>query len=210
MVYVVETFVNEKSNNIIECFTPEDIIYESSFGEWTNRWWEWALSVPIPFNPVLDDTGQFADRNQHGPVWYLAGTIGDENKVAHRTCIIPKQKAILFPVINYIRTPEARFSSDNELVIHVQNDIDDIVKKTAIINGHKVQAYRVKSEPHLFNLRVEEENKLDIPVGTTIASADGFWVFLKPLNSGQHEIYFHGACSGGSRNACAQYQIIVK
>jgi len=202
--------VNERGNNIIQCFTPEDRPYGFSFGEWTTKWWEWALSIPIPVNPVLDNTGQYAHKNQYDPVWFLAGTIGDENKVAYRTCIVPKQKAILFPVINYVRTPEPRFKNAIELINHVQRDIDDIVVNEALIDGHKVPIFRVKSEPHLFNLIVGEENKLDIPVGNTMASADGYWVFVKPLNSGQYEIYFHGACSGGTRNASAQYQIIVK
>ncbi len=198
------------NNNIIQCFTPEDSPYGLSYGEWTTKWWEWALSVPIPVNPVLDNTGQYADKNQHDSVWFLAGTIGDENKVAHRTCIIPKQTAILFPVINYIHTSDSTFKTDIELVNHVQKDIDDIVVNEAMVDGQKVPIFRVKSEPRIFSLRVREENKLGIPVGNNIASADGYWVFIKSLNKGQYEIYFHGACSGGARNASAQYQITTK
>jgi len=205
-----EAFVDERGNNSIRWFTPEDKPYGLSYGEWTTKWWEWALSAPITVNPVLDNTGQFADKNQHDPVWFLAGTIGDKNKVAHRTCIIPKQNAILFPVINYIRTPEPRFKTDIELANHVQKDIDDIVINEAMVDGQEVPIFRIKSEPRIFNLIVREENKFDIPVGTTMASADGYWVFIKSLNIGQHEVYFHGACSGGLRNASAQYQIITK
>lgn len=201
--------MNESDNNIIQCFTPEDTICELSYGAWTAKWWEWALSVPMPVNPLLDNTGQYADRNQHYPVWFLAGTIGDENKVSHRTCTIPTQTPILFPVINYIRTTEPRFKSNSEMVNHVQKDIDDIVINEAVIDGHSVPSYRVNSNPCLFRLSVKEKNKLDIPVGTTIASADGYWVFIKSLNCGQHDVYFHGACSGGIRNASARYQITV-
>ncbi len=89
--------MSEKPNYVIECFTPEDRPYGFSYGEWTTKWWEWALSIPIPFNPVLDDTGQHADRNQHDPVWFLAGTIGDENKVAHRTCHCSQAKSRSIP-----------------------------------------------------------------------------------------------------------------
>jgi len=205
-----KTFVDERDSNLIQWFTPEDKPYGLSYGEWTTKWWEWALSVPIPVNPVLDNTGQYADKNQHDPVWFLAGTIGDENKVAHRTCIIPKQKAVLFPVINYIRTSEFRFKTDIELANHVQKDIDDIVINEAIVDGQEVPIFRIKSEPHIFNLIVREENKFDIPVGTTRASADGYWVFIKSLSIGQHKVYFHGSCSGGIRNASAQYQILTK
>ena len=96
------------------------------------------------------------------------------------------------------------------MIDHVQKDIDDIVVNEALIDGHRVPICRVKSDPRIFNLIVREENKLEIPIGTTTASADGYWVFVKSLSSGQHEVYFHGACSGGIRNASAQYKIMVK
>ena len=124
---------------------------------------EWTLSVPIPVNPVLDNTGQYADKN-HKIQFGLLGTIGDENKVAHRTCIIPKQNAILFPVINYIHTSDPKFNTNIELVEHVKKDIDDIIINEAIVDVHQVPVYRVKSEPRIFKLIVREENKLDIPV----------------------------------------------
>ena len=96
------------------------------------------------------------------------------------------------------------------MVNHVQKDIDDIVVNEATVDGQKVPIFRVKSEPRIFSLMVREENKLGIPVGNNMASADGYWVFIKSLNEGQHEIYFHGACSGGIRNASAQYRITTK
>lgn len=198
----------EKQTNI-EFFIPDEKPHGLTYGQWTVKWWEWALSSPISNNPVLDDTGQYADINQSGPVWFLAGTIGDENKVAHRTCNIPGEKAILFPVINYVYTYEPRFRTDSELVRYVTTDIDDIVIKHAIVDGNIVPSHRVQGEPSIFSLKVKEENKLDIPVGINQAAADGYWVFLKPLAKGEHEIYFHGACSGGIRNATANYQITI-
>ena len=39
-----------------------------------------------------------------------------------------------------------------------------------------------------------------IPGGYTNATADGYWVFLKSLPQGEHNLYFHGSCSGGIRN----------
>ncbi len=201
--------MNQRGNDIVECFTPEDRPFGLSYGEWTTKWWEWALSIPIQFNPVLDNTGQYADRNQRDPVWFLAGTIGDDNIVAYRTCTVPKQKAILFPIINYIYTEDRPFD-ETKLVKHVKQDIDDIVVKEATIDGHQVPIYRVNSDPYVFNLRVTEINRLGIPVGNSDASADGYWVFIKSLDSGHHEIRFHGACSGGIRNASAEYKITAK
>jgi hypothetical protein len=167
------------------------------------------MSAPVSVNPVLDDTGQYADKNQNGPVWFLAGTIGDQNKTAYRTCSIPRQNAVLFPVINYLRTSEPGFKNDLELAKHVEKDIDDIVVNEATVDGEEVSIFRVKSIPHVFRLIVTEENKLDIPIGASIAAADGYWVFIKSLAAGEHKINFHGSCSGGIKNAAAQYRITV-
>lgn len=199
---------DEKQTNI-GFFTPDDKPYGLTFGQWTVKWWEWAFSVSITNNPILDETGKFAGINQNGPVWFLAGTIGDEKKVAHRTCCIPREKAILFPVINYVYTHEPIFKTDAELVEYVAKDIDDIVIKQAVVDGILVPIFRVHAEPHPFFLKVAEENKLNIPIGVNKAAADGYWVFLKPLSQGGHEIYFHGACSGGIRNATANYKLTV-
>jgi hypothetical protein len=192
----------------IEFFTIDDKPFGLSYGRWTVRWWEWALSIPMPNNPVLDDTGKYAAINQSGPVWFLAGTIGDENKIAHRRCYIPAEKAILFPIINYIYTFEPKFNNDSELVKYVASDIDDIVTKETVVDGKTIPPYRVTGEPSIFILEIKERNKLDIPLGINKAAADGYWVFLKPVPRGEHEIRFQGACSGGIRKAAANYHII--
>jgi hypothetical protein len=198
-----------KPPTAIESFVPYDRPYGLTFGQWTVKWWEWAFSVPVPINPVLDDTGQHGSINQNGPVWFLAGTIGDDKKAAHRICSIPTGKALLFPVINFIYTNEPKFKTDSDLVDHVTKDIDDIVIKQAAVDGTMIPIYRVPAEPQTFYLKVKEDNKMDIPIGISKAAADGYWVFLKPLAKGEHEIYFHGACSGGIRNATANYQITI-
>lgn len=201
--------MNRTSNNLIECYAPLDKPFGINYGEWTIRWWNWALSTPIIENPVLDETGAYANINQRGDVWFLAGTVGDENKIAHRTCEIPEGKAILFPVINYIFADDPQ-CQEWELIEHVQKDIDDIVLTEATINGQQVSSYRIKSDPSVFELCTNQENMLKIRQEYTKASADGYWVFVKPPNRGEYEIFFHGACSGGLRNASAHYIVKIK
>ena len=202
--------MNADSIAAIESFTPNSKPYGLTFGEWTVRWWQWAHGSPKALNPVLDQTGVNANINQSGPVWFLAGTFG-ENNIAKRSCTLPFGKAILFPVINYemneLENPRIRTGRD--LVKHVLQDIDDIVVKQAIVDGKEVPIYRIQSDPSIFELNIDSDNCMGIRGGITKAAADGYWVFLKPLDLGQHTIYFHGACSGGTRNAAAEYCIDV-
>jgi hypothetical protein len=194
----------------VDFFTPEDKPYGLTYGQWTVKWWQWALSAPRAVNPLLDDTGENASLNQTGPVWFLAGTFG-ENKIPRRSCSIPQNKAILFPVINYemneLENPNIKAEPD--LIKHVMEDIDDITVKEATIDGQVVPIYRIASDPPIFSLNINHDNCIGVSGGTTEAAADGYWVFLKPLFQGKHHIYFHGACSGGTRNASAEYHLVV-
>jgi hypothetical protein len=176
------------------------------------KWWQWFIAIPAKKNPGADETGENAGINQfEDNVWFLAGTLG--GKTVERKCLIPKERAILFPVINYemnsLEKPELK--TESQLIKHVTQDQDDIINLDAVVDGQKIPVYRVRSEPSFFGITVPRENAVQIPSGgTTHATADGFWVFLKPLPIGQHGIYFSGSCSNGARNVKASYQVTVK
>jgi hypothetical protein len=199
-----------KSVSDVIYYTKKEKPHGLSYGEWTVKWWQWAVSSPKNENPIVDNTGKYADINQEGPVWYLAGTSG-ENNIPIRKCSVPFGKSILFPVINYeinqLEDPKLR--TEDAMVKHVVDDINDIVKKEAIVDGVSMPAYRVQSSPEVFELDVCEDNWLEISPGLIKAAADGYWVFLKPLDLGKHEIYFHGSCSGGFRNSTAKFTVTV-
>jgi hypothetical protein len=178
----------------IEFFTPEEKPHGLTYGQWTVKWWQWAHATPKNINPILDETGEYASIDQNGPVWFLAGTAG-ENKSIRRTCSIPSEKSILFPVINYEMNPieKPELKTKSELIKH----------------GISMPIYRVRSDPPVFPLTINEHNGFGIPGGYTNATADGYWVFLKSLPQGEHNIYFHGSCSGGIRNVTATYALRI-
>jgi hypothetical protein len=192
-------------------FTPDSKPYSLSYGQWTVKWWEWFISIGTEANPAVDSTGEHADINQRDPdVWFLAGTLGGNS--VKRRCVIPSGKSVLFPVINYemntLERPELK--TENELIKHVEQDIDDILNLEAIIDSQAIPTYRVRSDPLVFTLRIPDDNVFEVSGGgTTQATSDGYWVFLKPLVLGEHQIYFAGSCSAGSRNVRASYDLTV-
>ena len=206
----------------IKLFSPESKPYDLTYGQWTVKWWQWLLSKPKHTNPAIDDTGKNAaiDQNDQN-VWFLAGTFVNM-PIPHRRCTIPAGKAILFPVINYQANflEDPNFTDGSELKKHVNLDIDDIVEKEAFVDGIKVPVYRVGSEPSLFPVDIAQ----DIPHGVngaddgstisiggiTEAVSDGYWVFLKPLPSGKHDLHFMGSCGGGIRRTVAYYHLTVE
>ena len=78
---------------------PQSHPYGQSYSEWAVNWWQWALSIPADRSPLTDATGEFAGENQHGPVWFVAGTFGDS---AERSFQVPAGKALFVPVFNWI------------------------------------------------------------------------------------------------------------
>ncbi len=166
--------------------------YGHSYVKWTENWWKWAFSLPIGQNPILDKTGENCGRGQDGPVWYLAGTTC-RRFYARRRCIIPKNKAILFPIIvSLFSRSEKPNMSTEELVRYTSKDIELTSSLETLVDGTtltELSKYRVRS---YFRLRLVDDNIWGVKAGFTEAASDGFWVFLKPLSLGNHTIIFQG------------------
>jgi hypothetical protein len=173
-------------------YPPGSMPFGLTYGEWTAKWWQWALSTPSNEFPVEDLTGEKCSINQSGPIWFLAGTPGGS---AERSCSIPAGKAVMFPIINvrcdYASDPAAKTESDlrtcakgdQDLVTHVEAAIDGV----PITN---LEQYRVQSP--LFELQLVDDNPIGLPPGKTEAISDGWWIIMKPLSPGNHEVSFKG------------------
>lgn len=206
---------NKKDNNQIELFTLDSKPYGKTYGEWTVKWWQWALSIPCTMNPVVDKTGKHANVNQPADeVWFLAGKFGSESKdLPRRSCTVPFGRAILFPIINCeanpLEYPDLKRESD--VINHVLRDEDTIVKKECCVNGQQISIERVQSDPPTFPVTIDKDNALGVKEGgSTIAASDGYWVFLKPLPRGEYFISFAGSCENGRLNSGANYHLNVR
>ena len=198
----------------ISFFTPDSKPYGETYGHWTVKWWQWFLSTPKSINPIVDGTGEHAYVNQPSKdVWFLAGKLADEDRnLPNRFCRIQTGRSILFPVINCeanpLEYPELR--TDQDLIERVKTDEDTIINKECSVNAKRIPAQRVKADPPVFELTINEDNAINVKGGgSTYASADGYWVFLKPLPIGEHIISFQGSCEYGKLNSGANYRLEV-
>jgi hypothetical protein len=197
----------------ISFFTQDSKPYGETYGHWTVKWWQWFLSTPKSINPIVDGTGEYAYVNQPSKdVWFLAGKLADEDRnLPNRFCRIPTGRSILFPVINCeanpLEYPELR--TDQDLIERVKRDEDTIINKECTVNAKRIPAQRVKADPPVFELRINEDNAINVKGGSTYASADGYWIFLKPLPIGEHIISFQGSCEYGKLNSGANYRLEV-
>jgi hypothetical protein len=179
-------------------FPPGSRPFDRSFPQWTAEWWQYVYSIPVPDNPVLDVVGTNCMLGQHGPVWFLFGSFG--STPVRRTCSIPEDRALLFPIIN---TVNIAFPSDtiDELRAQIAPFIDAVNKLSVEVDGETIEGlrdFRIKSVPFSIALPPNGLFPLDVclespPLGVCSPTvSDGFWVMLKPLSAGEHTIHIFG------------------
>lgn len=183
------TFASAQSQDI-GLFQIDSKPYNSTYGDWTAKWWIWALSIPEEDNPITDQTGENCGINQRGPVWFLAGTTGGS---VTRECDVPAGKAILLSPLN-IECSYAEFPT-----MKTEKELRDCAQwpgasVEVTIDGVKlteIEKYNVQSP--IFDVVLPENNIFGAPAGPTKAVSGGWWVLLQPLPPGNHQISFGGS-----------------
>ena len=197
---------------------------ESEFFEKLSaQWWQWALSIPTPENPLIDRTGRNSVVGQRGFVWFLAGVFGGQPPTVTRTSSVPEGKLLYFPVINSVnvdtpnvcgqganRIPVKDLRAMSAAAIDAAANLSVTVDRIAIKNLR-----RVKSE--VFEIALPENNvfiplcaPLPVPAGIySPAVDDGIYVLLKPLPLGHHTLHFHAESPAGVLSQDVTYNLTV-
>ena len=212
LALTTNAFAQQKdSSTNVNIFPTNSKPFGNTYGQWTSKWWQWALSIPTDKNPAKDNTGIDCAIAQNGPVWFLAGTFGGS---ADRTCDVPPGKAIMFPIYNaecsYAEYPQ--YKTESELRNCAKDQVDKVTSLDASVDGMKVnnlkQKYRVQSQ--LFDLMFPNNNVYGVSAGPSKAVSDGYWVILQPLSPGKHEISFSGSAIDFTSTAPMNFATAVK
>jgi hypothetical protein len=197
----------------VPVFSLDSNPYGISYAEWTAKWWQWILSIPVEINPAKDNTGENCGINQNGPVWFLAGTVGG---VVKRNCGIPEGKAILLPILNHggtladRREQEMHIKGESDLLAFAESEMDVISNLEVSVDGVKLiglDRYRVQSP--IFDVVLPKNNLFEGTPGPTRGVADGYWLFLEPLSRGKHNIKSSGSCLSGTIKIGVNYDVKV-
>jgi hypothetical protein len=180
------------------------------YGEWAERWWKWLTLIPTCSNPAFDETGDNCKTGQMNKyTWFLAGTFGG---ISNRKCLIPRDKALFLPVINFQSSlNDLGISTEKEMISFTKSNIDDIdvnALNASVDNMRleKIEDYRVNS---MFYLDLLHNNVLKNKSGSVKVASDGYWLFLRPLSPGLHYISFSGSCNKGLIHIGTNYEILV-
>jgi len=192
---------------------PNQPAYGLTYAEWSARWWQWSTAMIMDNHPLADTAG--CSRGQFGPVWFLGGNFTGASG-GTRKCTVPAGKALFFPIVNvdcssleqapfYGGTPQerracARAMGDTAYGLSVQ------------IDGVSLQfltKYRATS-PNLVFAVAPSPNVLGVGAGSGELVADGYYLLLEPLASGQHVIHFVGSFGTPAFTVEETYYITVK
>jgi hypothetical protein len=201
--------MSKVSYNGLELFAVNSRPFGRTYAEWTAKWWQWVLSIAKTENPLVDYTGRNCANNQSGPVWFLAGTLKGP---AERSCIIPADKAILFPVINVeASVAEGDGTTDEELAARAKFEMDQITDMRAMISGtnvNELKQYRIQSPS--FNVTLPTDNVLALPAQMTKMISEGYWLFLKLLQPGKYDLNSFGSCLAGRIKIGVSYHLTIE
>jgi hypothetical protein len=191
-----------------------------TIGEWSAIWWQWAFIEPPDSNPLLDTTGEFADKNQKGPVWFLAGFSGSGE--ATRDVTIPQGKYILFPIVNFVdisgNPPMVPPDDEATWRQFLMNNADPFANLVCTLDGTPVvfnpNTPIVRTQSPTFSVTLGKDNIFSGPPGKYADCwSDGYWVMLSPLSPGKHSLHFFASAQTPNFDLVTQnvtYNLTVK
>jgi len=170
-------------------FAIDSYPYGLSYEDWTIKSWQWLLSIPVGINPAENTSARCEEGQGNLPVFFLPGAGG---AVVERTCTVPAERAILIPVSS-VECSFAEQSGTSEEELHTCAEEDQSSNPILFlsVDGRQIQQfekYRVHSRA--FNVTFPENAIFGAEAGPSRAVSDGYWIILKPLPVGEHEILF--------------------
>jgi len=202
---------------------PEPDTTGGNFKELSAEWEQWALQIPTPVNPELDTTGANCMVGQHGSEWFLAGTFGGGS--ATRTCAVPEDKLLFFPVINSVNINTPNVCGQGPASLSVKDlrassaaFIDGATNLSVEVDGKTIKNLRrVRSQ--VFEIALPEDNVFDAPcIGAGLGNVpagiyspavdDGFYVGLE-LEVGPHTLRIHAENPSAGFTLDVTYKLTV-
>jgi hypothetical protein len=188
-----------------------------NLGKLTGDWWNWAFSTnPSPVTGGDPCGGNFVDG-----VFFLAGSFTPD--AVTRTCTVPANTPILFPVVNTAcgAAPtidpdgDGNFTGDPQPYNKcAQDPIDDIASNSTMIatlNGQPLEIQRLESGLVTFtNPSPRSEILPNAPPGSYKSWASGFWVYLpQGLEPGTYTLHWEVTFEDGTVFQDITYNLTV-
>jgi hypothetical protein len=188
----------------VPALVPGEDIAGEPLSRWIQRYWQWSRLFPKGETPADDSTGERCAAEQSGPVFFLTGS--SKSDTASRTCVVPKDSYILIPLINILAQATPGTSADCEALMQPVRQVNASVANLSFtLNGVVLQTpVTYRGDSGCFELHDVSRNIAGL------ASGAGYWVVLKPLDVGNHELRFGGMFRADGFTQDIRYRIQVQ
>ena len=195
-----------------------------TYGRWAADWREWALGIPAAVNPLTDTTGEHCAQRQVDKVWFLAGASLPTAAPVVRTCEVPVEKSLFFPLINTFYgaflndPPETR----TEAFVRAAGSCTEPAEISVEIDGFKIPrptrffTGASGSQSPFLNVQLPPGNlfgadETTVPELVLSPSAEqGYYLFVRPLRSGRHTIRWSASgCTPGNTQDITYHLTVV-
>jgi hypothetical protein len=171
-----------------QLFNKDSNPYGVSYGDWLAKWWQWNFNISPSEHPRDHYSPQRCSINQTGPVWFLPDILKGREE---RSCNVPEGVAVLVPLLTGFcdddNTDPLLKTDEGLRKCAMEGNEYGIV--TASLDGQSLQNLdQYRTQTSFFNLTVPKDNWCNCVPGTWKTMADGFFVFLKPLQFGKHDL----------------------
>ena len=171
-----------------------------TYAQWSSELIQWALGIPWDMFPGHDTTGEFADVDQSGAVWFLALNL--DGGTVTRTMTVPNDKFLFFPIISWFATFTGWPGEAEDLTLKRQRSWIESSTDTAISDGtfwckidgvavSDLESYRTITAPgeEYFVTTPDDGFFPAVGAGTYGPSLNGgIYLLLRPLSPGEHTI----------------------
>ena len=179
-----------------QAVNPTQPVAGKSQLELSQEWWQWALSIPAPSNPLLDTSGAFAHTNNDGPVFFVAGNTGGSSA---RSFTVPGNTPVFFPLVNAFDLEVPTDGCNVQCAFSFIPGVAGATNLHATLDGNDLLTFasfrQTSTAFFTVNLPASLRDAFGFPsqyVGALDAVSDGYWVALAGLTPGQHTLVFGG------------------
>lgn len=165
-----------------------------SWETWIESWCKWYY-YDRREPPTREDMAydKWIEDKENHEICYLTKVLIEPTENSSECEItIPKGRILFFPLINNLINfyDYPNLKSENDLKLFAKSDLDNKTIVLLSINDYKIkniQQNRVQSNLFDITLPMNEDS---LEKTNTQAIADGYWIFLRPLEPGISKIHF--------------------
>ncbi len=159
--------------------------YGTPYADWIKKWWQWNVSLPKAEHPQIN-TKTVCAMGESGQVSFLVQNLQGPS---HYSCTIPANNAIMIPISTASCTSIEAHSTKPADLIDCATIGDKYLTFKATLDG--VQLNNLDNNyaiTKIFDMTVPNDNFEFLKGGTYPTGAGGYFIFLKPLPVGEHNL----------------------